>query len=98
MENLAEHFSLLVGIITAIAGGIAWYGAAVKKAYASERDFNHLRNAYEGLSVNVATLDRMLDARLDEIQRENLELRALMRSLIIQLGGNAQFMAEKKDD
>ena len=42
-------------------------GAAVKKRYASERDFNHLKRNYESLSGNVATLSTLLDDKLDRI-------------------------------
>lgn len=42
----------IIGILTSMAGFLAWYGTSVKKAYAAERDFNHLRRNYEQLAEN----------------------------------------------
>ena len=86
MDQLAEHFSLLVVMVTAVGGAAAWYGAAVKKSYASERDFTHLKNNYKSLASNVAALDRMLDQRLDTLQRENAELKTLLQGALIRMG------------
>ena len=66
---MAEHISLIMGICSFVGGGIALYGAAVKKQYASERDFNHLKNNYQNLSGNIATLSDFLDSKLDNIAK-----------------------------
>lgn len=64
---MAEHIPLIMGVISFIGGAVTWYGAAIKKNYASERDFNHLKRNYESLSSNIASLSDLLDGRLDHI-------------------------------
>lgn len=62
-----EHIPLIMGLFSFIGGAVAWYGAAVKKSYASERDFQHLLRKYESLAQNVASLSDMLDDRMDAL-------------------------------
>lgn len=51
----------ILGIITAFAGWLAWYGSSVKKRYAAERDFAHLKRNYEQLAENQKEMIRLLD-------------------------------------
>ncbi len=64
---MTEHIPVIMGVISFVGGAVAWYSAAVKKRYASERDFNHLKRNYESLSTNIASLSDLLDQRLDNI-------------------------------
>jgi hypothetical protein len=51
----------VLGILTAFCGWLAWYGSSVKKAYAAERDFNHLRRNYEQLAENQKHILQLLE-------------------------------------
>jgi hypothetical protein len=53
--------------LTTIGGGLAWYSARVKKTYAAERDFQHLKRSYDALTLNVEQVWRHLDERCDRI-------------------------------
>ena len=77
-----------MGVTGAVGGAIAWYGASVKKSYASERDFGHLKNSYDNLASNVVQLDRMIDQRFDAIQRENVEMKTLLQGILLRMGGS----------
>jgi hypothetical protein len=59
----------LLGIITAFGGWLAWYASSVKKAYAAERDFNHLRRNYEQMVENQTEMLKMLEELVDKHQR-----------------------------
>jgi len=86
MDYWGDHIAMLIGIITFICGAISYYGAAVKKQYASERDFQHLKRSYDGLSSNITTLDKMIDARLDRSDLNQVEIRAMLLSILSRLG------------
>lgn len=64
LQHIAILFGVLVSacsLITGIVGAIAWYSSKVKKEYAAERDFKHLKRNYEQLAVNVENLWRLMD-------------------------------------
>lgn len=42
----------ILGLLTSLAGFLVWYGSSVRKSYAAERDFAHLRRNYEQLAEN----------------------------------------------
>ncbi len=85
---MAEYLPLIMGVVSFIGAAATWYDAVVRKRYAAERAVGHLTNNYAALSGNVAALDKMLDDRLDVIQREHLEMKLLLQVLITQSGGS----------
>ncbi|MEO1444791.1 MAG: hypothetical protein AAFV46_00885 [Cyanobacteria bacterium J06635_11] len=97
MDKLLEHIPLAMGLFSFIGGVIAWYGATVKKQYAAERDFGHLKKSYESLAHNIGSMDRLFDQRFDELQRENLELKTLLQGILIRLGSNGSMMFNSKE-
>ena len=77
------------GIITALTGFFLWYGSGVRKRYAAERDFNHLKSYYENMSVAIAKmsdlvdedfkdLGKELDSRCDRLDAEVREIKAML--------------------
>lgn len=73
---MADNLSLILGIVlsllslfTGFAGALAWYSSRVKKQYAAERDFGHLKRNYEQLSQNLKELWRQNDERFDAVDR-----------------------------
>lgn len=78
---MSENITLLMGIGSFVGSLFVLYGAAVKKQYASERDFNHLKRNYENLNVNVGALSDLIDRRLDgiELTLTKIEMRQSVR-------------------
>lgn len=73
---MAESLAVTLGIATAalslftgIVGAIAWNNSRVKKSYAAERDFNHLKRNYEQMTENLKELWRQNDERFDFVDR-----------------------------
>lgn len=91
-----DQITLGIGVITFLGASLTWYDATVKKKFASERALAHLTNDYKALSANVAHLDRMLDERLDEIQREHDRINMLLQILATQSGGTAAQIFKKE--
>ena len=83
-----NDLSLLLGIVlgmmslfTGVFGAIAWYRANVRKAYAAERDFNHLKNNYAQLAASMNNLYQFSDDAKDEVMRELTYIRAAVDKL-----------------
>ena len=87
MNFTLEHIPLIMGVISFIGAALTYYGGTVKKRYAAERNFNHLKNSYENLSQNLTALDEMIDTRLDTQLGEIKEIKAMLTVLMTQLGG-----------
>ena len=77
-----------LGILSSAIGLIALYRGSVRKGYAAERDFQHLKNDFKGLSQNIDFLARDIEAefkqnrtdldnRFDRIDKDLTELKAL---------------------
>ena len=56
-----------IGIVSTTFSGVLWFKSTVRKRYAAERDFNHLKRNYEQLSQNVAHMKDLQDEKLDRI-------------------------------
>lgn len=74
-ETLA-FLSLLLGAATTLSGIIFWYRNAVRKTYAAERDFNHLKRNQEQILNNLEYLLKEQDRRFDTIDKEIIEIKA----------------------
>lgn len=73
MDNIERFLALglgLMGLLSGVAGFLAWQASKVRKQYAAERDFGHLKNSYDQLSKNVEQLWRQNDARFDSVDRQ----------------------------
>lgn len=84
---MSTYLPLIMGVVSFVGAALTWYDAVVRKRYAAERAVGHLTNNYASLSANVSALDKMLDDRLDVIQREHLEIKLLLQVLISHSGG-----------
>lgn len=83
---MTEYLPLIMGVVSFCGAALTWYDAAVRKRYASERAVEHLKRNYESLSMNVATLDKMLDQRFDAMEKDNLERKILLQIIASKLG------------
>ena len=83
---MIEYLPLAMGVISFAGAALTWYDAAVRKRFASERAIEHLKKNYEQLSVNIAAIDRMLDQRLDAMERDDLERRMLLQLIAAKAG------------
>lgn len=70
--------SFLIGLGTTLAGVTAWYTSAVKKKYAAEREFQHLRRNQEQIQTGLNDLVQEVDRRFDGIDQHLLKIEAYM--------------------
>lgn len=84
MSEITTLVGLLMGVVSFIAGAIAWYRGAVEKRYAAERSFDHLRRNQEQMGQAITSvLDEVESlardaessaALINEVRREVIEL------------------------
>ena len=86
---MGADITLIMGVASFAGGLISLYGAVVRKRYAAERDFSHLKRNYESLSANVASLSRFQDERFDDLDKALIEIRLQQQTLISLIGGKA---------
>lgn len=76
----------LLGLGTTVNGAIIWYSNSVKKRYAAERDFEHLKNSYkqylilEEIDETKDTILKEFDDVKDSVLKELVEIKALLYS------------------
>ncbi len=79
----------LFGIGTSFVAVASLYRNSIRKGYAAERDFTHLKNDYRSLASSIdflikeiaqerADILKEIDARSDRIQEIQLEIKALL--------------------
>lgn len=83
-----ETIAALIGIFTFVGGLIAWYRGAVQKEYASQRDWEHVKNNQKQLIENLNFIfkeieekfDRLIDeqdVRFDKIDSQLIEIKSM---------------------
>lgn len=80
-----ELIAIAISIFTFLGGITAWYSAAVKKSYAAQRDYEHLKRNYEQIAANQNNLLREFDQRFDQTILELKELKAQLNVLTVKL-------------
>lgn len=73
-SDLIALCSLFLACFTTLIGAILWYTQSEKKKYASERDFQHIRNNQKNISDSIALLTKDIEDKLDNIARDILEI------------------------
>lgn len=66
-----ETAAALIGIFTFIGGLIAWYKGAVQREYASQRDWEHVKNSQRQLVENLNFIFKELEEKIDELRKEH---------------------------
>lgn len=88
--ELLSYASVVLGLLSSIIGGVAWWSASVRKRYAAERDFGHIRNSIDQLSHAVADQNKFTEEQMarfsDRLQAANYTLIEVKSLLIAKLG------------
>lgn len=62
INDVSTVVSLLLGLVSLLSGILLWYRGSIQKAYAAERDFNHLRRNQEQMKELVNQLIEDIEA------------------------------------
>lgn len=75
-NTLIALASFVGGVIASAITCLKWYGNSQKKAYAAERDFQHLRRNYEQLAEAIKQVDHEVEQiNINLVRLEGLILR-----------------------
>ena len=94
MQNIVVWAGILgsiFGVASAVVGLVALYRSSIRKGYAAEREFLHIKESFKVLTYNInfltkeidrdiADLAKDLDGRCDRIDQNLLEIKALQLS------------------
>lgn len=83
MQNFVALGGFLLGLLTSLLGALAWYGSAVRKRYAAERDFQHLKNNYAQLAANQGTILSALQETNDKLGDIHTEVADLVGDIAV---------------
>lgn len=64
------------------------YAEGEKKAYAAERDFQHLMRKYEALALNLDTLMKFHEREARDIESNLKDIKGMLNALITQVCGS----------
>ncbi len=78
VQSLISLSTFLAGAGSAAFGMVKWYANSQKKAYAAERDFNHLRRNQEQMKESI----KMLSEEVDELMADMKTLTAVFNVLL----------------
>lgn len=87
MKPTLEVIAILISITTFLGGLVMWYNGAVRKRYASQREFEHLKNNYKQLAESQSVILKELDSRFDATLLELKEQKGLLMAILGQTAG-----------
>lgn len=70
LDSVSSVITVVLGVasvVSLIIGVASWHGSTVKKAYAAERNFNHVKNDLKQLSGSMAVILDDAKERFDQI-------------------------------
>lgn len=76
--ELVNFVAAGLGVIGAVIGAMGWFAGAVKKTYAAEREFLHLRSTMNQGYQDIEKELSILSARLERIELLLLEIEIKM--------------------
>ena len=85
-EQAIAILGALLGLVGSIATGVTWYRSAIRKEYAAQRDFNHLKNNYDSLSLIASNIIKEQDDRFDRIDISHARLESKLDATLTALG------------
>jgi nitrate/nitrite-specific signal transduction histidine kinase len=85
MEIVSTIVTVVLPVSTFVGGIVAWYSASVKKAYAAQRDFEHLRRNYNQMSENLKSLHEDVDDRFDDLDKSLSDLKQKLNVIMIKV-------------
>lgn len=82
IQTLIAVAGFLAGVGSTALASLQWYGNSQKKAYAAERDFQHLRRNQEQMKLAIENLASEVDDLSDSMKT----MTAVFNMLIIKTG------------
>lgn len=78
IQTLTTIATFLAGAGSTLWAGVQWYASTQKKAYAAQRDFEHLRRNQEQMKQGIEQLMKEVDALGDDMKTQSALFNLLM--------------------
>ena len=85
-QDVLAIASTVIAVLSLGASLVLWYRSVVRKSYAAERDFRHLKRSYESLSQNVSFSTKLVDEKLDGVMAEIIRLQGQLEGSLDRKG------------
>lgn len=91
---ILEYIGVGIAVLTFIGGIFAWYSAAVRKEYASQRDWEHLKNnqrqfqenlnfLFKDMGQDIENMRSEHDKRFDKIDAQGVKLESMFYASLV---------------
>lgn len=87
LQNLFDLLAIALSLVTFLSGIVAWYSSSVKKSYAAERDFGHLKMSLQQIEKTISDHADEQEEKLRQLEREIVELKGLIHALAFSIRG-----------
>lgn len=87
--ELLQFLVLCISVGTTVFVTISWYSSVVRKQYAAQRDFDHLKRNYQQLAEGQSTIMKEIDTRFDKTALDAIETKNMLSVILIKLSGDA---------
>lgn len=88
MNFLVANNSLIFALLTGFVGVLGFLVNQALRLYGMERDIRHLKRDYQSLSKNLHELMTDYERRLDESEKEMIQIRCISLHLSARLAGS----------
>ena len=88
MNFLVANNSLIFALLTGFVGVLGFLVNQALRLYGMERDIRHLKRDYQSLSKNLHELMTDYERRLDESEKEMIQIRGISLHLSARLAGS----------
>ena len=86
--ELLQFVVLCISVGTTIFVTVSWYSSVIRKQYAAQRDFDHLKRNYQQLSEGHAQIMKEFDTRFDKQVTDMIECKNTMNVILLKLTGD----------
>jgi len=83
--ELLQFVVLCLSVGSTIFVTISWYNSTVRKQYAAQRDFEHLKRNYQQLADNQAQILKEMDSRFDMATLDLRDIKGLITSIVVKI-------------
>lgn len=83
--ELLQFVVLCISVGTTIFVTVSWYSSVIRKQYAAQRDFDHLKRNYQQLSEGQAQIMKEFDTRFDKQVTDMIECKNTMNVILLKL-------------
>lgn len=95
LTELQSVVGFIISVVTFSGGIIAFWQGSVKKRYAAEREFVHLKNNQLQISEALAEMAKDADERGHRVEVELVQIKSLLMAVLAKSGDSISSILKK---